>query len=163
MRDRWRFLAGLGVMWGAVAGTLLADDVHWEKPYDYEVRLDNRPQAQGQGFAHYHYVTAGEFGGLKQRYNASIFDEWMKRLGGIRKGMTMEEVKSRLKPKEVLQYIIYGNGVPTILELDDYYCVHGGFLAMEQTLDSALSQPVAVTYRVRFGTKAGAGSEAATR
>ena len=143
--DRWRkiLLPGSLCFAGMLSG---AESV---ARYVYEATLDGSPRAQREDCKFWAYATQGEFRRLQEKYNAEAFDEWVKKLALVREGMTFDEVERVLKPKKISQWMIYGAGISTTIELDDAYVVYGMFHRKEG-LQGKLSAPVAITYGVRW-------------
>lgn len=110
------------------------------------VLLDTDPRAEGDGQAHYIFITHQQLEILKRNYNPETFEKWVEKLKSVHLGMTAAEIQKTLSSKPGNAICTYGSGVTVCFELDDVYFVHGLF-DENGSLKSAITKPIAITYK----------------
>ncbi len=61
----------------------------------------------------------------------------------------MEEIKGKLKAKEIGTMVGFGSGITVTFVLDDVYFIEGEF-SYEGKLEGQLTHPIAITYGVKL-------------
>lgn len=119
------------------------------KFYDYEGHLDTDKRAQSKDYKHWSYVTEADFRVLQGKYDAKAYDGWVKKLAGIREGMTQEEIERILKAEATGLMVGFGSGITATFILDHAYFI-GGLFDYDGKLIGQMTHPIAITYAVRY-------------